>query len=114
VQKVHRNPELLNVLWEQRLCQEGIEEGCRQDTRRKELFEFYHLKEASTEGDFTGLLNTQRLSNRLLELEDCQEALYSPSVGEREEESSFCRGRSYRRSLGRIALCAQGLLLQEV
>jgi hypothetical protein len=45
----------------------------------------------------------------LLELEDCQEALYSPSAGEREEEPSFCRGRSYRRSSGQIALCAQGL-----
>jgi hypothetical protein len=30
VQKVHGNPELLNVLWEKRLRQEGVEEGCRQ------------------------------------------------------------------------------------
>ena len=42
-------------------------------------------------------------------MEDCQETLYSPSVGEREEEPSFWRGRSYRRSSGQIVLCAQGL-----
>jgi hypothetical protein len=55
---------------EEILRQEGVEGVCRRH-RRKELFEFYHLKEASTEGAFTGLLNTQktqregRLSRRI-------------------------------------------------
>ena len=52
------------------LRQEGIEGVCRWH-RGKELFEFYHLKEASIEEAFIGLLNTQktqqegRLSRRI-------------------------------------------------
>jgi hypothetical protein len=35
VQKVHRNPELLNVLWERRLRQEGVEKRASRHKRKE-------------------------------------------------------------------------------
>jgi hypothetical protein len=46
------------------LCQEGVEEACKQAQQRKEFFEFWKLEERSTEGTFTGLLNTLEDSRR--------------------------------------------------
>jgi hypothetical protein len=43
---------------------------CRQTQKWKELFEFWKLEEGSTEVTFAGLLNTWRLSERLLEQMD--------------------------------------------
>jgi hypothetical protein len=74
VHKVHRNPEPLNVLWEKRLRQEGVERVRRQH-REKELLEFCHLKEASIEGTFMGLLNTQKDSARRLLEQGARKAL---------------------------------------
>jgi hypothetical protein len=59
-----RRTELLNVLWKKILRQEGVEKVCKQAQERKELFEFWKLEERSTEGTFTGLLNTQKDSAR--------------------------------------------------
>jgi hypothetical protein len=44
------------------------------DSQEEELCEFYHLKEASTEGAFTGLLNTQ---NSALEFKTARGIVFS-------------------------------------
>jgi hypothetical protein len=53
-----------SVKEEKILCQEGVEEACKQAQQRKEFFEFWKLEERSTEGTFTGLLNTLEDSRR--------------------------------------------------
>jgi hypothetical protein len=62
------------------LCQEGIEKVCKQAQQRKELFEFRKLEKRSTEGTFTGLLNTQKYSRRGLSRRIVRRASISFSI----------------------------------
>ena len=48
--------KLLGVLCQRYPAGRALRESA--DSQEKELCEFYHLKEESTEGAFTGLLNT--------------------------------------------------------
>jgi hypothetical protein len=68
--------ELLNVLWEERLRQEGIEKVCRQAQRERELFEFCHLKEESTEGFHWVAEYPEGLSRGCLSQKDSQEGIH--------------------------------------
>jgi hypothetical protein len=65
---------------EEILRQEGVEKVCRQAQENRELFEFCHLKEVSTEGTFTGLLNTQKHSRRGLSRRIARRAAISFSI----------------------------------
>jgi hypothetical protein len=74
-----KNPELLNVL-RRRYSTRRVEKVCKQAQEDRELFELWKLEERSTEGTFTGLLNTQKYSRRSLSKRIARRASISFSI----------------------------------
>jgi hypothetical protein len=65
-------------------------------TRRRELSDFWSWRKYPLKDLHWVNKHPERLSKRLLEQEARKASIY-PSVGKREEEPSFCGGRSYKK-----------------